>query len=166
MIRELSTNSVCRSSNHTMSEPYWHALIRFYEVNGFIANGLTIPYLIGARSIITHNQHLYSITELITEVSIYGGTMLKCGCLHEFVIGSQDNENKHHYLYFDNLIVSDDSLHKYSTLGEIIELLENLYANKIDSGLFSKEEGEWSGFNSDDEVKLNKFLVHNGGKIG
>lgn len=130
-------------------EPYWHSLLRYYERKGYISNGLTIPYIIGARSIIEPDMPLLSISELVQEVVEYGGTLLKCPYLNEFVLGSLDTETMqmaYCYTKLQNLVIPDDSLEKKQSTEEAILFFESLYASPVSNYTYSKVDGHWGGF--------------------
>jgi hypothetical protein len=142
-------------------EPYWHRVICHFEKKGYIANGLTIPFLIGARTIVEPGQPMLSLDELMYEVSQYGATIMKCPCLNEYVLGSLDQETEavsEHYRKFDKLIVSDDSFSDKKNMDEVAIFLVEIYDPVISGNCYSKENGEWQGFSERDLNCLTELL--------
>ncbi|MBN8878191.1 MAG: hypothetical protein J0I32_11635 [Sphingobacteriales bacterium] len=135
--------------NSAKPVPYWYRIICHFEKKGYIANGLTIPFLIGARPTIEPGQSLLSVEELVHEVSQYGATIMRCGYLDEYVLGSLDQETEaisEYYKKFDKLVVTDDSFSDKKSIDEVEIFLEAIYRPVISANYYSKENGEWRDF--------------------
>jgi hypothetical protein len=145
----------------------WCDLIKFFEKNHYITNGLTIPFLIGAIELLQTRKT--SIPKLIEELTDFKNnnrtTIMKCGNIGEFVIGIMDFESEKYYKNFpnslpkefDNLAVTDNSLNEYGKISELITLFENQYNNEIRIKNYSKNEGKWTKFTAIDLQKIENF---------
>jgi hypothetical protein len=144
------------------SQPYWDRILRHFEQRGYVWNGLTIPFLIGSRTILEPNEPLMSVEDFLYDASDYGVTILKCNYLGEFVIGSLDSETAgikdSVYKTFDNIVITDSSLNDYDTLDELISHFKKLYDDKVISGNFSKERGYWDDFSTTDKKRIEELL--------
>lgn len=137
---------------------YWHLLLSYFESKGHIHNGLTIPFLIGAREILEPQANLLTINELVNSINTMGGTILECPNIGEFVIGTVDSETlKYKSAYpkiLDNIIVTDNSLNEVNNLDDLISHFEKLYQDKIPNKEYSKNYGVWGNFT---EIELNRI---------
>lgn len=138
--------------------PYWHVLLRHFENKGYIHNGLTIPFLIGAREILEPFENLLTINEFVNSLNTLGGTILECPNLGEFVIGTVDSETlvyKSAYpKILDNIIVTDNSLNMVNNLDELTSHFEKLYQDKLPNKEYSKNYGTWGYFT---EIELTRI---------
>ena len=77
------------------SDSYWLKVLKHYEKRRYIQNGLTIPFLVGSRTIVEPLRVLLSIEELLKSFtnSIQPITLMKCQQLGEYVIGILDHES-------------------------------------------------------------------------
>ncbi len=141
--------------------PYWYILLRHFENKGYIHNGLTIPFIIGARERLEPKEKLFTIEELMMSINEIGGTILECSNIGEFVIGTVDFETlKFKHLYpniIDNIIVTDNSLSMVKNLEELIAHFKNCYQNHIESAEYSKNHGTWGYFTEEDLKKLDEI---------
>lgn len=149
-----------------MNTPYWYQVLSHFESNNYYNNGLTIPFLIGSRTIVEPNEDIETVGELLEDFSSSSHpiTIMYCGYLREYVIGLLDSEtdeirkqNKKMYKEFDNLLVIDNSFNDISNLSELITLLENQYQTEIENGDYSKEAGSWGAFSEIDEQRLQEI---------
>lgn len=148
---------------------YWYDVLSHFENKGYYNNGLSIPFLIGSRTILEPSEPLDTIEDFIMDISTseYPITLMRCGWLKEYVLGILDSYTndmrstyKNMYKEFGNLIIIDDSFAKLTTLEEIISELENDLSGTIKSGGYSKIAGEWTEFDSEtDLVRLNEIIV-------
>jgi hypothetical protein len=141
--------------------PYWCKLLLHFEKKGYIHNGLTVPFLIGAREIMEPNETLLSIRELMISISLNGGTILKCPNINEYVIGTVDSETlgfKSVYpKLIEEIIVTDTSLELVNTLEELIAYFESLYSIYIETSDYSKNFGIWSYFTEIEQAHINEI---------
>lgn len=140
--------------------PYWCRLLRHFEKRGYIHNGLTIPFLIGARKRIEPQEPLLDIRDLIISINEVGGTVLECSNIGEFVIGTIDTETlKYKSAYrkcIDNILITDDSLDMVNNLQELIYRFEQRYQKNIDNYEYSKNHGEWTDFTQIERTRIDE----------
>ncbi|KQS48613.1 hypothetical protein ASG38_05595 [Flavobacterium sp. Leaf359] len=148
--------------NKELSPPYWHQLLKHFELKGYIQNGLTIPFLIGSLEIINPNRNQWTISELTKSFNDFGCTILKCPNIREFVIGSLDNEILKYKNYYHNpcgkIIVTDASLSKIKSSNDMRSLFEQLYQPRLDNKEFSKNNGIWVYFSQIDLARIKEIL--------
>ena len=147
----------------TKLSPYWYRVLSHFERRRYIDNGLTIPFLIGSRTIVEPGERLETISELLTSLSVsrHAVTILRCGRIKEFVIGLLDNETnsmrtqyKNMFKEFGELLVVDNSFKNATKFEEMVSILELEYGERIRSQTFSKESGQWFDFSSTDKLRL------------
>ncbi len=141
--------------------PYWNLLLRHFEKNGYIQNGLTLPFLIGALKVIKSDSSLWTIEEIAESLNSNGCTILKCSNIGEFVIGSLDNETlKYEHLYHcldDKIIVTDSSLDHIKNIAELKKLFIELYQSRISNCEYSKNNGAWTSFTPTEVTRIKEI---------
>jgi hypothetical protein len=140
--------------------PYWHKLLLHFEKRGYIRNGLTIPFLLGAKKINDPETAMLSVEKLVMEFMEYGATIMKCGYINEFVIGSLDLETEQMAGYerkFKNFVISYNSFAMHDSIEKIVELLKGIYRFPLSENKFSKENGIWIEY-TDTDLKCLKEL--------
>ena len=150
----------------------WLKTLIYFGEKRYYKNGLTVPFLCGANTILCEDKTPLSIEDLILEICdisfSYDISILKCGGLGEFVFGTldsyskklyQDNLSKGReiYLKIDNIYVTDGSINNISNKSELSGFLEEKYNEKISNNLFSKNEGKWSDYVPKDLNRLNEI---------
>ena len=150
--------------------PYWYDVLSYFEEKGYYNNGLTIPFLIGSRTILEPDEPLDKIGDLLSEISESGYpiTFMECNCLHEIVLSILDSYTlemrkvyPNMYREFGDILIIDDSFTQKKELNEIIIELENKLSQEIENGNYSKIGGEWMPFDSDtDLVRLNEMKIN------
>jgi hypothetical protein len=141
----------------TGQEPYWHYLIRHYMRKGFISNGLTIPYIIGARTIVEPQEPLLNVRSVVHSMVNYGATLMRCPMIGEIIVGSIDyesNPDAADYRRIGKLIITDQSLAVQDSREKVDQELETLYQPIADAGTYSKEDGEWKNFSTAELQRL------------
>jgi uncharacterized protein YpuA (DUF1002 family) len=127
---------------------------------------LTIPFLIGSRSIVQPQEDLLTIEGLIDQMNSHSRpiTIMFCGQIKEYVLSLLDEETnsirkqyKNLYKEFGNLICADQSLDKITTLTELIKKLDSDYSEIIKNQTFSKNIGKWASFSDKDKSQLNEI---------
>lgn len=159
--------------------PFWYRLITFLKSQNEISTGLTIPYLIGAKTILDESYIVNdkSIEILLNEV-INSSTdeipfFQECMEIREFVIGLVDKNyaesllTKEVYLSNSNddkkLYILGDACNFGSSVEEISQKLNQFYLPDLMKKNFSwdSKEKEWRQFNKDEREKIercfNKF---------
>jgi hypothetical protein len=143
--------------------PYWYRVLSHFEKKRYIVNGLTIPFLIGSRTIVEPGKKPETIRELLTSLSesTHAVTILRCGQIKEFVIGLLDNETnsmrtqyKNMFKEFGNLLVVDDSFKNTTKFEDMVNMLEMEYEDRVQKQTFSKESGQWINFSTTDKIRL------------
>lgn len=146
--------------------PYWYRVLKHYEKNSYYSNGLTIPFLIGARTIMEHDSDLQTTEELLFDLreSDHSVTIMKCGNINEFVIGLLDYETKsmlekykNLYKGFGSIIITDGSFTGVVDFNVFTSELAAIYDRKVQSKTFSKEAGQWGNFSATDITRLNEI---------
>ncbi|THD34171.1 hypothetical protein [Flavobacterium lindanitolerans] len=141
------------------NQSLWLQVLSHFDGRGYFSNGLTIPFLLGANSIISPDEELLSVEEFVNEI-IDESLPIKisiqsCGNIGEYVIGIFDKESPAElYTNFGNLYVTDNSFSKTDTIDTIKRVLIDDYQNKIDIGLFSINNGEWGNYSQQEKDRL------------
>src|SRR5579859_4152050 len=112
-----------------MDAIYWMRVLSYYEKQGYISNGLTIPFLIGSKRYVAPAHHQYTICELLYQFAISSRkiTMMLCPNINQFVIGIMDSETRQIsqdsglYRTFGGLAITDSSLSNIDNLSHLIE---------------------------------------------
>ncbi|OXB07803.1 hypothetical protein [Flavobacterium pectinovorum] len=137
----------------------WLKVLSHFDGKGYFSNGLTIPFLLGATSIISPEDEIMSVEEFVSEI-IDESLPIKisiqsCGNIGEYVIGIFDKESPAElYTNFGNLYITDNSFSKIDTIDTIRKVLVDDYQNKIDDGLFSINDREWGNYSQKDKDRL------------
>ena len=143
------------------SLPCWSVLLRHFENRGYIYNGLTIPFLIGARNRMEPQTSLLKISEFVYSINGVGGTVLECPDIREFVIGTLDTETlKYKSVYpkcIDNILITDNSLNTVSNIQELISHFEQRYQINLDKCEYSKNNGLWTDFTEIDKTRIDEI---------
>lgn len=142
------------------TNPFWYKLITSLKTKREITNGVTIPYLLGAKTLVDKSYEIDddSIKELLNEIinsSVEQVAVLqKCDDINQYVIGLRDRQFAESYLKaefcFSNtnsdktLCVTNNASALGKTLDEISEKLKKLYFKDL-----TKENFSWNSF---DEV--------------
>lgn len=141
------------------NQSLWLQILSHFDGRGYFSNGLTIPFLLGANSIISPDEELLSVEEFVNEI-IDKSLPIKisiqsCGNIGEYVIGIFDKESPAElYTNFGNLYVTDNSFSKTDTINTIKRVLIDDYQNKIDEGLFSINNREWGNYSPQEKDRL------------
>jgi hypothetical protein len=141
------------------NQSLWLKVLSHFDGKGYFSNGLTIPFLLGATSIISPEDEILSVEEFVSEI-IDESLPIKisiqsCGNIGEYVIGIFDKESPAElYTNFGNLYITDSSFSKTDTIDTIRKVLVDDYQNKIDDGLFSMNDREWGNYSQKDKDRL------------
>lgn len=121
----------------------WIKLLRYYESNGFISNGLTIPFLVGIyqENYKGNKDHLLDsfLSELNAQVISGKVKISYCSYLEEDVVSTLKTR--------DRIVPRPISGIKTA------QYLEK-YNSIIQEGLFSKIDDEWSPYSFDDIERI------------
>ncbi len=149
------------------SYPIWYKVLAHYENNGYFQNGLTLPFLIGASTIIHPNKNEISVREFFEDIKKFGLeiSILKCDGIGEFVFGRIDFEtaniiaqnSKPIYHIVDNIVCTDDSIEFIKTWDDIIIFFDGYYSDQIKNNLWSINNREWTDYTKVDIVRLKEI---------
>ncbi|MBK9485392.1 MAG: hypothetical protein IPO01_09315 [Chitinophagaceae bacterium] len=92
----------------------WLDVLEYFLEKGYVDNGLTIPFLIGSKSVLEPDEPLQSIKEFITEISENEPpiSLMSCGKVHHYILSPMDSydiDMRYIYRNFGNLVIIDDS---------------------------------------------------------
>ncbi|WP_346859672.1 hypothetical protein [uncultured Draconibacterium sp.] len=149
--------------------PIWFKQITFQKESRIIANGLTIPYLIGSYAICGQPLDDRPIKSLILEVIESElevcAVLQKCPYIRQYVIGVDDRKFCDKYIKgqikFENslgqssLFITQNASELGSDLDNIVAHFEELYIDCINNNkfLWNNETKNWELF-TEDEINL------------
>lgn len=146
-------------------KPYWAKIFYHFIRRGYIYNGLTLPFLIGAEKVMDTDATLYSISEILEKFSRYEMpvTVMRCGNIGEYVFGIMDTEDLNHknlYREINNIFVTDNSLAACSTLSDLIDTMEGRYNGLLDKQFYSRLNGKWESFSNIDIERIKETTAN------
>lgn len=123
--------------------------------------GLTLPFIIGSRTIIEPDKVLQSISELLEEakhLNIYL-SVLKCDYIGELVFSISSLTDFDIYGGFENIVDIDGNFKEKINFTHFCELLENQYSDTINKSKYSRNSfGEWEYFTEEIDLPRLKEL--------
>lgn len=149
-----------------MSQPYFQNVLEHFCKKNYFQNGLTIPFLIGARKILEQHDDVLTVQDFIEEIESSKNkvTIMKCGNINEFIVGLMDLETEKMiqqfpsiYKTLGNFVCTDESLDTCNNIHEIGELLSHRYSYHLESGKYSKIDGDWQYFSKLDLNRLSEI---------
>lgn len=144
-----------------ISQKYWYKLLSHYYQKNYFTNGLTLPYIIGARSILEPNERIQTVKELLEDIKASGTylSVLNCGNIGEYVFSISNKSDFDIYGGFDNIVDIDSEFQENVDFSQFCELLENKYSNLIDNNLYSRNNnGDWEQYSRElDLHRLNEI---------
>ena len=143
-----------------IDKPYWYKLLNHFENKHYFQNGLTIPFIIGSKTIIEPNNEIDTVEELFNQVkeSDYTLSVLKCDMIGEFVFSIAGVDDQDTYGGVENLVIIDDSFNEMKTIEEISLFLSNRYTTIINAGDYSRIDGDWTSFSVSDEERIGEIV--------
>lgn len=147
--------------------PTWYRVLKHHYENDLYYNGLTIPYLLGASSIVEPNKPISTIYDFILEAQFhkfpYKILMLRCETDEEYVCRIFDEESKvdiyepnSDYKAFDNLIVFDEFI-CHMNIEKITNKLYKLYNHYLQKELYSVSNGKGTPFKNYEIQRISKL---------
>ncbi|MDI5950213.1 hypothetical protein QLS91_16585 [Flavobacterium sp. LB2P84] len=147
--------------------PLWFKVLCHFDDNNYFENGLTIPFLLGASSIINSSDAILSVEEFFLQAiddSLPRKISLqKCGYIGEYVIGTIDKETIN-YPYgkaiakqFGNISITDDSFLEILDSNEVKKILIDESQNLLDSNLYSINQGEWGNYSDIESSRIKEL---------
>ena len=137
------------------SKPYWYTLLSHFEENRYFTNGLTLPFILGSRSIIEPNLPIQSVEEFFKEVEDLG-LYLKCGGIGENVFRIGDVEDIKTHGNKGIFIIPDFIVENCPSAYEIVKQLCEENMPHLRKNEFSKNAGHWENYSQDESEKLNE----------
>jgi hypothetical protein len=142
--------------------PYWICVVRHYFRKGYAQNGLTLPFLIGSRTIVEPGQPLLSIAEFVHQATEHsaGATAMRCDTIGEYVFAELDTESRHYssnYSRIGQLYFTDQSSGQTQGFAELVDYFTSIYANCLEKQCYSKEAGQWVLFSALDQHHLQEL---------
>ncbi len=133
---------------------YWFKVLDHFERKRYFQNGLTIPFIIGSRTILEPAEPIQTIPELFSDIieSNHYIQVLKCGCIGEYVFRLSDKQTQDVYGGFDNIVVIDDSFPYVTSYTEMIPGLEERHTKFIAAGKYSWMDGEFQIFSEETDL--------------
>jgi len=137
------------------NKPLWLKVLLHFGFRGYFSNGLTIPFLLGARSILSPDEKPLTVEEFLSEIVDESLpikiSIQRCGNIGEYVIGIFDKESPSAlYRNFGNLYITDSSFSTTDRMDYIGSILIDHYQHKIDEGLFSINHREWGNYSKEE----------------
>jgi len=147
-------------------EPYWYKLISFW-VNKQNRTGLTIPFIIGAKSYFEPNLKLDTVSKLLQDIknSNIDATIVLNNCpdTGEYVLGINKQpyslngtEFKNDFTGKTTLIATISTKMLGQNFDAIINSLEKKYSNCLGQKKYSRENGDWIEFSEYDINLINE----------
>lgn len=142
-----------------MKDKYWHnLLIHFFNKKYFI-NGLTLPYIIGSRTILEPNNSVQTVKDFFYDVkneNVYL-SVLKCDRIGELVFSISNKSDFEIYGGFENIVDIDGLFENYNNIDEFSNYLQDKYDNIILQEKFSRNDfGKWEKFS--EKIDLPRLL--------
>ncbi|MBL0200396.1 MAG: hypothetical protein IPP81_09560 [Chitinophagaceae bacterium] len=121
----------------------WLDVLEYFLEKGYVDNGLTIPFLIGSKSVLEPDEPLQSIKEFITEISENEPpiSLMSCGKVHHYILSPMDSydiDMRHIYRNFGNLVIIDDSFKDAKSIDDIISELDTELSDEIEEGIIQE----------------------------
>lgn len=146
----------------------WFLVLTYFDRRSYFSNGLTIPFLLGANSIIRPQEKTLTVrdffSEIIDESLPRKISLQKCDYIGEYVIGIFDSESiaysysgKSLYQQFGNLYITDNSVSYVKESSDLESILANIYQPILDSNFFSIDSREWGDYSQKDKSQLEEL---------
>jgi hypothetical protein len=143
--------------------PYWYKILIHFQKKGYFVNGLTLPYLIGARTILEPGEKLLTVRGILNEINNIqlpvSVTLIRFNTISEYLVGLikiHEVEHKHLFRHFNHLLVSDHSFPHDEQFDVVCSLMEIMYQPTVDTAHYSKIDGTWGAFSKDDLQHLSE----------
>ena len=146
-----------------MEHKYWFKLLNHFYNNKYYINGLTLPYIIGSRTILEPNDSLQTIEDFFKETkseNIYL-SVLKCGEIGELVFSISNKSDFDIYGGFENIVDIDGLFENFNNLDNFSNYLKDKYDNIISQENFSRNHfGKWERFTVEKDLPRLNELFH------
>jgi hypothetical protein len=143
----------------SIKTPYWIEVIRHYLRKSYAQNGLTLPFLIGARMIVQPQLSMLSIEQFLHETVEYpvGTTVMRCAYIDEYVFAEMDTESQCYSSYYPRigqLYFIEHSFGQNQHFSKLVDHFTSLYSDCIQKHCYSKDAGQWDFFSTIDQRRL------------
>lgn len=150
--------------------PIWFNVLQHYDNNNYFHNGLTIPFLIGASTIVKPENTLTTVNQFVSEIQNnnlpFKISLMKCNGINQYIAGILDKESenllksytKPIYKVFGNLIITDNSFKDANDIIDITNFFNNEYNAIIFNSKFSINNGIWSEYDELDKKRLSQLI--------
>jgi hypothetical protein len=132
-----------------MINKYWYRLLTHFYEKKYFTNGLTLPYIIGSRTILEPNNSVQTIEVFFDEVkneNVYL-SVLKCDGIGELVFSISNKSDFDTYGGFENIVDIDGLFENYNNLYDFSNYLKDKYGDIISQENFSRNHfGKWERF--------------------
>ncbi|WP_226389439.1 hypothetical protein [Penaeicola halotolerans] len=152
------------------NEYYWFKLINYW-VNVRYKNGLSIPFILGARTLIDNKYKINekSVSELLYDIKNSEAediiTIQHCADIGEYVLGINDRKNPKIGDYIKNEKTGETRIIRAintNVLGksfdDLIESLTRRYTNSLSYNLISRNDFNWTTFTDYDLEIINNVF--------
>lgn len=149
------------------NSPLWFKVLYHFYDNNYFANGLTIPFLLGAASVIDPGNEILSVEDFVLQASDESLpkkiSLQKCGAISEYVFGIIDYETIN-YPYgkaivkqFGNICITDNSFSDIHEIDDLKKILSDTSQNLLNSNLYSKNQGNWGQYSEVETVRIKEL---------
>lgn len=142
----------------------WLDVLEHFLEKRYVDNGLTVPFLIGSKSVLEPDEPLQSVKEFLTEISENEPpiSLMWCGKVRHYILSTMDSydiDMRVIYKNFGNLVIIDNSFRDAKSLEDIISELDTELSDEIKGGGFSRLAGGWHPYDADTELPHIKELL-------
>jgi hypothetical protein len=143
---------------------HWYQVLTHFEHKGYVHNGLTIPFLCGCNTVEDPDEPATPVRDLIEEASSYGITLMKCGNIGQYVMGTLDDDTKrmaekyklqHHII--EGIIITDGSLKDIKDIEGLVNYFHDMYADDVSNGNYSWMAGDFVGYSEKEENRIKEL---------
>ena len=151
-------------------EYYWGRLINYW-VNVKGRNGLSIPFILGTRTLIDYKFKIddHSVSDLLHEIKNWDDdeiiTLQYCGDIREYVLGLNDPKNPKDGLLIINedtgktkIIATLNTIILGKTFANIVKSLTDRYNDCLIKEKYSRIDFDWKSFSDSDLKMINEAL--------
>lgn len=147
------------------NDKYWYRLLTHFYNKNYFKNGLTLPFIIGSRTIIEPDKQIHSVIEFLEEIKNTNTylSVLKCTHIGEYVFSISQKSDFDIYGGFNNIVDIDGNIKDKISFAEFSKLLDEEYSEKIKQSLFSKNKfGDWESYTDYEDIpKLRELKKKN-----
>lgn len=147
--------------------PAWFKVLHHFYDNDYFENGLTIPFLLGAVSVINPDDKILSVEEFVLQAADESLpkkiSLQRCSFIGEYVFGIIDIETLN-YPYgkavtkqFGNICITDNSFSGITETADLKKILRDALQNLLDSDLYSKNQGKWGGYSATETARIKEL---------